>query len=362
MSDAFYTRYGVSFIPLANGIDPARSAQALEAAKTIKAARLEVVMRYTGALAANMTLNAIAEVAHVVDSLQGELLVRFEVYTMPQWRKGFEAAVMGLAGVSVLDSVPDEQYPALLAEADILVLGYNFDPSSLTYIGYSMPNKLPEYLASGAAVLAYGPRETAAMDLLSANDLAVCVSNSDRDALRDAIRGLAVDTEARDKLATRARKWVVAHRDINRIADAFAGILTAAADSVSRESASRAHKDSSGAALSQPVAVVGHFAREQHAHYDETNCIAEMFTAGLVGKVMIDVGAHSGTALAPFLEMEWRIFAFEPDDKNRAKLIARLAKLKNKQLVSLDTRCVSNKSQKGVSFFASEQSTGSRGL
>lgn len=362
MSDAFAPRYGVNFTPLANGIDPAGSAQVLEAAKTVKVGRREVVLRYTGALAANMTLNAIADVAHVVDSLQGELPVRFEVYTMAPWRSGFEAATVGLTGVSVLDSVPDEQYPTLLAEADILVLGYNFCRSTLNYIGYSMPNKLPEYMASGAAVLAYGPRETAVMELLIANDLAVCVNNPDRDALRDAIRGLAVDTNARDTLATRARKWVVSHRDINRIADEFSGILTAAADSVCRQHASLARKDCAGVELPQPFALVGHFAREQHAHYDETNCIAQMVTAGLAGKVMIDVGAHSGTALASFLDMGWRIFAFEPDDKNRAKLLERLATHKNKQLVSLDSRCISNKSQKGVSFFTSEQSTGISGL
>ena len=77
---------------------------------------------------------------------------------------------------------------------------------------------------------------------------------------------------------------------------------------------------------------------------------------------MIDVGAHHGTALAPFLDYGWKIFAFEPDDDNRAKLLERLAKHKNKHLVSIDTRCVSNKSQKGISFFTSEQSTGISGL
>ncbi len=362
MSEVFAKRYGVKFTPLANGIDPATTGKALDSARPIKAARHEVVLRYTGALAVNMTLNAIVEVAYAVDSLQGELPVRFEVYTMAQWRNGFETAIKGLTGVSVVDSVPDDQYPALLSEADILVLGYNFDPSSLTYIGLSIPNKLPEYLASGAAVLAYGPRETAAMELLTSNDLAVCVNNPDREALREAIRGLVVDTEARDTLATRARKWAVANCDINRIADEFAWILTAAADSLCRENASLARKDCTSVALPQPVAVMGHFAREQHAHYDETNCIAQMFTAGLTGKAMIDVGAHTGTALAPFLEMGWRIFAFEPDNKNRAKLLERLAKHQNKQQVSLDTRCVSNKSQKDVSFFSSEQSTGISGL
>jgi len=38
---------------------------------------------------------------------------------------------------------------------------------------------------------------------------------------------------------------------------------------------------------------------------------------------MIDVGAHQGTALAPFLRQDWRVVAFEPVEENRRKLAAR---------------------------------------
>mgnify|MGYP005842235629 CR=1 FL=1 len=108
--------------------------------------------------------------------------------------------------------------------------------------------------------------------------------------------------------------------------------------------------------------VLGPYERNDHAHWDETKGIAELFSENLNGSVMIDVGAHVGTALAPFLEMGWRIFAFEPDNKNRSKLLERLSKHKHKDFVTLDTRCVSNKSQKGVCFFTSEESTGISGL
>ena len=39
------------------------------------------------------------------------------------------------------------------------------------------------------------------------------------------------------------------------------------------------------------------------------------------GATMIDVGAHHGFALLPFLNMGWQIFAFEPDQKNREQLL-----------------------------------------
>ena len=106
----------------------------------------------------------------------------------------------------------------------------------------------------------------------------------------------------------------------------------------------------------------GPFDRARAAHYDETECIAELYSGGLVGKMMIDVGAHHGWALAPFLAKGWTIYAFEPDEKNRTQVLERLANHKNKVLVTLDTRCVSNKSRKGVPFYRSEQSTGISGL
>jgi FkbM family methyltransferase len=107
--------------------------------------------------------------------------------------------------------------------------------------------------------------------------------------------------------------------------------------------------------------LVGPYSRDDHAHWDETIGIRQ-FTISNKSGTMIDVGAHEGYALMPFLNDGWNILAFEPDNKNRGKLFDRLKKHKNKHLVSLDTRCVSNKSQKGVSFFTSEQSTGISGL
>ena len=108
--------------------------------------------------------------------------------------------------------------------------------------------------------------------------------------------------------------------------------------------------------------LLGPFGRENCAHWDETKAIAELFSTSFSGKLMVDVGAHHGSALMPFLNKGWSIFAFEPDLKNRTNLLERLSKHKHKDLVCLDTRCVSNISNISVPFYASEQSTGISGL
>ena len=115
-----------------------------------------------------------------------------------------------------------------------------------------------------------------------------------------------------------------------------------------------------GGAHASP-SVLEPFTREKHMHYDETDALAAYFQPTIQG-VMIDVGAHIGSALAGFLERGWKIWAFEPDHKNRAKLLERLAAHKNRDLVTLDTRCVSHTSQKNLPFFQSGESTGISGL
>jgi FkbM family methyltransferase len=75
--------------------------------------------------------------------------------------------------------------------------------------------------------------------------------------------------------------------------------------------------------------------------------------------LMLDVGAHFGTSLDLYMKDGWEIHAFEPDPKNRKKL---LEKIKGKPNVKLSTDAVTNQSGLELSFYSSEVSTGISGL
>lgn len=91
------------------------------------------------------------------------------------------------------------------------------------------------------------------------------------------------------------------------------------------------------------------------ANLHEVHIVEAAFKSlGTVG-VMIDVGAHHGSSLDGFAESGWTIYAFEPDPKNRAYLQSLVGRKSN---VHIDTRGVSDVSQKDVAFFTSEVSTG----
>jgi FkbM family methyltransferase len=108
--------------------------------------------------------------------------------------------------------------------------------------------------------------------------------------------------------------------------------------------------------------LLGPYSREQSAHFDETDAVAAFLDRKVKTGTMIDVGAHHGYALAHFLEKGWKVWAFEPDATNRATLEALLSARPNASNVTLDTRCVSNKSASNLPFYQSDESTGISGL
>ena len=225
MSTVFRDRYGVTFEAIANGADPDTYRTAFAAAKPKKNGRKEVVLRYCGGLAKDMTFHTLVDVARAVDALRSEVPMRLEVYTMPYWRRPFEEATAGLGGIAILDGVFGDAFPSLLAEADVLVLVYNFDEDSLRYVSLSMPNKLPEYLASGTPVLAVGPREANGIDYVLSRGVGCCVTDQDPQKLAAALRRLGGDPDYRSELAAKAQAWAFEHLDLARISTRFQTIL-----------------------------------------------------------------------------------------------------------------------------------------
>lgn len=102
----------------------------------------------------------------------------------------------------------------------------------------------------------------------------------------------------------------------------------------------------------------GPFTINSSISFDETQLLSSYFNKQKNG-IMIDVGAHHGSAARPFLEKNWTVYGYEPDPNNRKVLIE---KLKNYSSFILSPNAVSNKGGEKLDFFASEESTGISGL
>lgn len=97
----------------------------------------------------------------------------------------------------------------------------------------------------------------------------------------------------------------------------------------------------------------------QQAGLDESDLAWEFLSQQAGPGVMIDVGAHYGSALRPFIRRGWQVFAFEPDAKNRAHLEAEFAGFAN---LKIDPRAVADEARQGVVFYRSDVSSGISGL
>lgn len=92
---------------------------------------------------------------------------------------------------------------------------------------------------------------------------------------------------------------------------------------------------------------------------DEVTLVHAVFARIGQPGMMIDVGAHHGHALLPFVKDGWQVLAFEPDNANRAVLEERVGA--NNQ-VTIVPMAVSDEPRQGLDFFASNVSSGISGL
>jgi hypothetical protein len=195
MSNAYARRYGGAWFPLANGIDVDRFPVKNWPGRPPVTKENPFILRYMGGIAEDMNFSSVGEVAAAVSELQETVPIRFEIYTMSWYMKSAREHFGSLGGVSVHPLVDERNYPALLAGSDALLIAYNFDELSVAYTRYSLANKLPECLGSGAAVLAYGPLQIATIRHLSDLGCSHVVTKRDSFALQEALRFLATRIE-----------------------------------------------------------------------------------------------------------------------------------------------------------------------
>lgn len=216
MSEAFEARYGVPFKAYANGIDPQQWQRRRRGGSGL-------LLRYAGGLAPDMNAEAVQRVARAVAELAAEGAdIRFEINTQPWWKKQSGHLFDGLQAVSLsAETRSPQDYREWVCEADALLIAYNFDEISLRYVRYSMANKLPECLASGAALLVHGPREIATVAYAEGTGAAELVADPDQQELKQALRRL-MDPDRRSRLCAAGRAVAEERHSLQRLAAGLA--------------------------------------------------------------------------------------------------------------------------------------------
>ena len=225
MSDAFKTRYGADFTHIANGINPADWPQPR------KHAAGPMLVRYSGGLAADMTLASVLRVARMVEKLANSGVdITFEINTQKWWLDKSGAVFNDFKHTTISSaSLPTEAYRAWLSAADLVIIAYNFDPETLRYVRYSMANKTPECLASGAALLAIGPRDIATIGYLAGSGAAHVVDKDTDAAVEAALRQLHKHPEQRTALSAAGHALATTRHNVDALREQLRAIFIAAA-------------------------------------------------------------------------------------------------------------------------------------
>lgn len=225
MSLALEDRYGVSFKALANGVSPD------DWIALPNHVDKSLLVRYAGGLAPNMTLQSVLRIATAIEQLASAgHPISFEINTQPWWHRQSASLFDDFKHtiVTALDRSPD-QYRQWLKEADVTVIAYNFDAETLRYVQYSMANKMPECLASGAVLFAHGPSAAATISYLEGKDIAIVVNEESENSIERAFLELLNSPKMRQSIALNARDFVFQNHNLNNLARKFIRIASEAA-------------------------------------------------------------------------------------------------------------------------------------
>ena len=133
--------------------------------------------------------------------------------------------VRRLPGITVQAPVPHADMPAFLSSFDALLLSLDFDARSVAFARYSMPTKLPEYLASGVPVLAYLPSTSSLAKYLRDRQCAFVVTTPELNAVQGGLLELMQSENLREEIGRRGLQVASTEHDAKHVSDRFLGTL-----------------------------------------------------------------------------------------------------------------------------------------
>ena len=171
---------------------------------------------------------SLADIVGAVHALrQGGADVVFDLVTFDT--EAVSAPCLASRGTTVQIPGPLADTPRMQAEADVLVICYDFDPKSFAEARYSMPSKLADCLASGTPVLVYGPSGLPVVEYARREGWGKVVDRRDPAALQTALRELMHSAPLREQLGRNARRLATERHDARVVSEEARRILKAAA-------------------------------------------------------------------------------------------------------------------------------------
>jgi len=224
MCEAYGKRYQRKFRAFQNAIDVQRWGVW---GKTDLSVGSPAEVLYIGSIFPNAQLDALLDCCHAVASLsRSGVPITLTIIAPSADLARYGARLAVDAAIRIEAAIEDDgAFFRRIAAADVLLLPVNFDESTVRFIRYSMPTKVPAYLTVGTPILAYGPQDTAQIEYATTAGWGYVVGRRDQGALIEGLRRIITDSDLRAELSARARRTAELHHDAARVRTEFQEVL-----------------------------------------------------------------------------------------------------------------------------------------
>ena len=123
--------------------------------------------------------------------------------------------------VTFNDLVAYAELAKVFTSYDILLLPIDFEENGKTFLKYSMPTKVSEFMISGTPVLLFCPRDIALYEHAQVNEWAYIISDHERAAIKKGIIELISNEKLRTKISKTAQAYAIEHFDSNIVRENF---------------------------------------------------------------------------------------------------------------------------------------------
>lgn len=172
---------------------------------------------------------SLAQIGQALDEINRESGTdyRLKIYS-PEKDPQILGQLRKYASVELCGFVTGERFTQALGQAELLLHTEAFDSGNIGQVRYSVSTKIADSLASGIALVAYGPEEVSSMRHLLRHDCALAAT--DRDGLKRVLLTAFTDRNARERVVRNALATARAYHDSAAVSAELRRILTDAAE------------------------------------------------------------------------------------------------------------------------------------
>ena len=221
MAESYSARYGVSFEFVQNPLN-GMLVNRIEHSKRKKSD--DLVVAYFGRIGRGNSLSIVDIAESVKDLAKDGLRIQMVVYSASKTTAEYIRNLEKL-GVIFQKDPENSGVERMREEADLLLYPVDFDTDSIAYLRYSLPTKIPLYLASGIPVLCYGPDQVDIIKHLNESKLAYTVTVRDKELIKKEILKISQGDTQLDEMMKRAKEYVFQNFNEYTIREKFLRLL-----------------------------------------------------------------------------------------------------------------------------------------